>query len=136
MPLQRMPRRQSWVIKIFRWVMIHADRFKRVIRHGASALCRVTSTPILTCEAPTDLDRRCEVSIERNDSQTDEADEFLSFALFRRTQTKTMLFEMSFDPIDKFIAFVAGKHRGKKFHHARIGVHHRKRLPVGFPPAP
>src|ERR1700740_3295008 len=92
--------------------------------------------PVFCRESPANLDARSERRLKSRHSQPDESDKLATLGQFRCAQSETMGPEVRFDSVSHFVAPLPRHPLAQIFHHARIGVHPRKRLPVRLVPFP
>src|SRR2546430_3929988 len=127
---QRMTFRQFWIFEIVPWIVRHAELFhdasrwqisgnreghnlpgaeifECVLRNAARPFRRQTPVPMLRRQSPSDLDAGSEVRLEIRDRQADESDEGAVATQLRREKSKPALAEMSVDPVQQEIAFLA-----------------------------
>src|ERR1700747_1334507 len=100
------------------------------------ALCSKPRAPVFCRESPADLDARSDRRVKSRHSQPDESDKLAALSQVRGAQPKSVRLEMRFDSVSHRIALLPGHRLTQIFHHARIGVYSRKRLPVNLVPFP
>ena len=101
----------------------------------ASGLGRVSLTPVLGGETPTDLDGRREMRLERRFQETGEAKEPAVGSPLERPQAESTLPEQHLDTVDERVTLSARQTRREMLHDPKVSVHPSERLPVAFGPA-
>jgi hypothetical protein len=119
-----------------RYNFLESRLAKRKCQRRPGRFGRIAAPPMLSGEAPADLDTRREVGVEARHGEADETREWYGVRDFYRSQAEPVPVEMPIDEFRERVALGAPENRRQVFHDPRIGIQNRKRRAIGRKPPP